>query len=316
MRCRAARVGERTRAWHHDGVRALLLLGSIALVACRPGAEARASAGADASAEAKADASASARADASANENENENATGRAGVGAVADVDVATAWCIEGMKGLDEDCCYVAPPGATRLLVYLHGIVPPVKDSVQKQTVEGAVMKAAMRAGVAAIVPRGRRGIGPAGAHDWWAWPTSPGTHAQMVAEIVARWSVLKKKLEDAQGRKFERTYLAGSSNGAYFLSAIALRGDAEELGFPIDGYGSMSGGAPGGRGANALQGRTPRAVYVGYGSYDAETKPGALALGAVFESAHWPVRVAEHPFGHGAREVYLDEAFAFWATQ
>jgi hypothetical protein len=27
-------------------------------------------------------------------------------------------------------------------------------------------------------------------------------------------------------------------------------------------------------------------------------------------------VRVAEHPFGHGAREVYLDEAFAFWDSK
>ncbi|MDB4938214.1 MAG: hypothetical protein JWP87_5186 [Labilithrix sp.] len=219
------------------------------------------------------------------------------------------------MKGLDDDCCYVAPPGATRLLVYLHGIVPPQKDSVQKQTVQSAVMNAASRAGVAAIVPRGRRGIGPEGARDWWAWPTSPGTHAQMVKEIVERWSVLKKKLEQSLALTFERTYLAGSSNGEYFLSAIAQRGDADALGFALDGYGAMSGGATGGRGAAALNRRAPRPVYVGFGTYDAETKTGARALAAVFESAHWPVKLAEHPFGHGAREVYLDEAFAFWAA-
>jgi predicted esterase len=219
------------------------------------------------------------------------------------------------MNGLDEDCCYVLPANATRLLVYLHGIVPPTKDSVQKQTVQLAVLNAASRAGVAAIVPRGRRGIGPEGAREWWAWPTSPSTHAQMVKEIVARFIVLKRKLELAAGVTFERTYLAGSSNGAYFVAALALRGDGEDLGFPIDGYGAMSGGAPGGRGAPALNGRAPRPVYVGYGSYDAETKTGARALAAVFESAHWPVRVAEHPFGHGARELYLDEAFAFWAA-
>jgi len=230
---------------------------------------------------------------------------------------IPTDWCIEGMLALDEDCCFVAPPTkSTTLLVYLHGIVPPTKDSVQKQTVQGAVTRAAMRAGVAAIVPRGRRGIGPDGARDWWAWPTSPATHAQMVKEIVARWSVLEKKLEALLGTKFERTYLAGSSNGAYFLSALALRGDCDELGFPIDGYGAMSGGAAGGRGAGALAGRTPRPVYVGFGTYDADTKSGARALATVFESAHWPVRVAEHPFGHGAREVYLDEAFTFWSAR
>jgi predicted esterase len=218
------------------------------------------------------------------------------------------------MTALDEDCCYVSPPGgSSKLLVYLHGIVPPTKDSVQKQTVQGAVMRAATRAGVAAIVPRGRRGIGPDGARDWWAWPTSPATHAQLARELVARWIVLETKLEALLGRKFERTYLAGSSNGAYFLSALALRGDCDELGFPVDGYGAMSGGAAGGRGVGALAGHTPHPVYVGFGTYDAETKPGALGLAGVFERAHWPVRVAEHPFGHGAREVYLDEAFTFW---
>jgi hypothetical protein len=37
-----------------------------------------------------------------------------------------------------------------------------------------------------------------------------------------------------------------------------------------------------------------------------------ARALAGVGRSAGWPMRVAEHPFSHGAKEVYLDEAFAF----
>src|SRR5438034_1267632 len=82
-------------------------------------------------------------------------------------------------------------------------------------------------------VPRGRRGIGPEGARDWWAWPTAPAAHAELAREIVARWGVLKKKLEAIVGGSFERTYLAGSSNGAYFLSALAMRGDCEAFGFP-----------------------------------------------------------------------------------
>ena len=180
--CRAAE--ERARVCHHDGVRAFLVAVVIAVAGCRPGAAAQVSVGVDAGASAGADAGADAHADASADAGMGEGARG-------AVVDVPTEWCVAGMKGLDEDCCYVAPVGATSLLVYLHGIVPPVKDSVQKRTVEGAVMKAATRAGVAAIVPRGRRGIGPAGAHDWWAWPTSPDAHARMVEEIIARWSVL-----------------------------------------------------------------------------------------------------------------------------
>jgi predicted esterase len=230
---------------------------------------------------------------------------------------VVTDWCIAGFNALDEDMCYVLPPLAPqkprRLLVYLHGIVPPVATSPQKHTVQTTVLHAAVRWGAAALVPRGRRGIGPAQASDWWAWPTSPTAHAELTPAIVARWAAAKKKLEAIAGAPFERTYLAGSSNGAYFLAALALRGDLVALGFSIDGFGAMSGGATGGRGLDSLAKVTPRPFYVGFGSYDDETRTNVRSLVATLESAHWPVRVAEHPFGHGANEVYLDDAFEFW---
>ena len=200
-----------------------------------------------------------------------------------------------------------------RLLVYLHGITPPTPSSLQKDTVQTAVLHASIRAGAAALVPRGRRGIGPEGARDWWAWPTSPDAHAKLAASIVARIAVAKTKLEGIAGAPFERVYLAGSSNGAYFLTALAMRGDAERFGLSVNGYGAMSGGATGGMGADALAGRTPRKFYLGYGTYDDESKKHAKGLAAVLAAAHWPALPREHPFGHGARELYLDEAFAFW---
>jgi predicted esterase len=123
----------------------------------------------------------------------------------------------------------------------------------------------------------------------------------------------LKKKLEALAGAPFARTYLAGSSNGAYFIAALSLRGDLDALGFPVDGFGAMSGGAAAGKGKGALAGRTPRPYYVGFGTYDDETKANAKSLVSVLKAAEWPVRVAEHPVGHGAKEVYLDEAFALW---
>ncbi len=193
--------------------------------------------------------------------------------------------------------------------MYLHGIVPPVPDSPQKSKVEMAVLHACTRAGVAAIVPRGRRGIGPAGAHDWWAWPTSPADIARLAPSLVARWAEAKRGLEAIAGAPFDRTYLAGSSNGAYLLTALAERGDLPSPAFPVDGFAAISGGAAGagfGRGS-------PRPFYVGYGIYDETTAAGARALVAALEAAHWPVRAAPHPLGHGANEVYVDEAFAFF---
>ena len=230
---------------------------------------------------------------------------------------MATDWCIDGLSSLDEDVCYVLPPLAERkprrLLIYLHGIVPPLPTSPQKHMVETVVLRASVRAGAAALVPRGLRGIGPAQATDWWAWPTTPASLVELAPSIVARWAAAKRKLEAIAGAPFDRTYLAGSSNGAYFLSAIALRGDLVALSFPIDGFGAMSGGASGRRGYRALATLAPRPFYIGFGVYDDETQTNVRSLVAVLEAAHWPLRVAEHRLGHGANEVYLDEAFEFW---
>jgi len=227
---------------------------------------------------------------------------------------ILTDWCIDELSVLTEDACYVLPAQPTRrLLVYLSGIVPPTPDSAQKQTVERVVLQASRRAGVAALIPRGRRGLGPAQARDWWAWPTTTDAITSFGPAMVARWVEQKKALEAIAGAPFETTYLAGSSSGAYFLSALALRGAVPTAAFPVDGFGAMSGGAPYASDARALGGLTPRPFYVGYGAYDAETKPSALGLVHLLQAARWPVRAAEHPFGHGARDVYLDEALGFW---
>jgi predicted esterase len=232
---------------------------------------------------------------------------------------VTTDWCIDGVSALDEDVCYVLPelgPGPRRrLLVYLHGIVPPLPDSPQKRTVENAVLHASRRAGVAALIPRGRRGIGPAQARDWWAWPTTTRAFEELAPSIVARWVTAKKKLESMAGEPFDRTYLAGSSNGAYFLAALAQRGDLLESSFPVDGFGAMSGGAAGAGASDRLSRTAPRPFYVGFGAYDDESKASARSLVTALEAARWPVRSAEHPFGHGANEVYLNEAIEFWSS-
>ena len=230
---------------------------------------------------------------------------------------VTTDWCIDGLSVLDEDVCYVLPPfdaGRSRqLLVYLHGIVPPIAESSQKRTFETVVLRASTRAGVAALLPRGRRGLGPAQSRDWWAWPTTSEAMTRLTPAIVARWVAAKRKLEAIAGAPFDRTYLAGSSNGAYFLAALAVGGELPTAAFPVDGFGAMSGGGAGAAVAPRRPGDARPPFYVGYGAYDADSRGSARALVTFLERAGWPVRAAEHPFGHGANEVYLDEAFEFW---
>src|ERR1700760_4497790 len=76
--------------------------------------------------------------------------------------DVTTEWCLPPWKGLDDATCYFVPDsdaGAhpTELLIYLAGIVPPGGVSKPKEHVEGVVSRSAQRAGVVALLPRGRK---------------------------------------------------------------------------------------------------------------------------------------------------------------
>jgi predicted esterase len=192
-----------------------------------------------------------------------------------------------------------------RLLVYLPGIVPPTPTSPQKEKVQRIVLAAARRAGVVALLPRGRRGIGPADARDWWAWPTSSADVAAHSPALIAEWQAARTKLEAILGRRFARVYLAGSSSGAYFLTTLALHGDVD-----MDGYAAASGGA-----IAPVSPKAPkRPFYVGWANGD-PTSSAPKALAAFLGGVGWPVRAKEHPGGHGAREEYLDEAFAFWAS-
>lgn len=228
-------------------------------------------------------------------------------------------WCIEGLTALDDETCVAVPSTPLRspaeVLFYFHGITPPLKESAQKTTVQTTVKNASIRAGVVGVVPRGRRGIGPADAKDWWAWPTSSDAHAKLAREIVDTMKRVKSRLEALAGITFERTYLAGSSNGAYFLTALALRGDLERFDLAVDGVGAMSGGGTGGVPVSALADKKPVPIYVGFGTHDDETKKNAAGLVTLLTTARWPHKRAEHAVGHGAREIYLDEAFAFFRS-
>jgi predicted esterase len=209
---------------------------------------------------------------------------------------------------LDEETCYVLPEKPTRtLLVYLHGIVPPTKDSIQKTNFETVVANASRRAGAAALIPRGDQGLAPKQNPGWWGWPTTGPSYERLAPKLLDRIRAKRAKLEDVAGVAFDRVYVAGSSSGAYFAAAIALSG-----GLPADGYGAMSGGA--GWRTPELEKLPPKPFYVGFGKHDT-VAGGARALADLLKRAGWPVRVAEHPVGHGAKEIYLDEAFEFWRS-
>jgi predicted esterase len=232
------------------------------------------------------------------------------GAPATAAPTIETDWCIEGFRGLDEGCCFVLPDAPARtLLIYFHGIVPPGAESVQKTHVESVVAKAARRAGVAALLPRGKKGLAPKGRDGWYGWPTTEASYREHAPALLALLKDRQDKLAQRNGVPFTRVYVAGSSSGAYFATQVAIHG-----GIAAHGFGAMSGGAA--VSTEGLDRIAPRPFYVGFGKYDPSSREGAAGLGAMLRRLGWPVRIAEHPVDHGAREIYLDEAFAFWREQ
>jgi predicted esterase len=218
-----------------------------------------------------------------------------------------TAWCADGLITLDATSCYILPAVPTRtLLIYLHGIVPPRDESPEKTKVQSVILKASQQAGVVALVPRGRAGFGPVGRRGWVGWPTTDALYEKYARELVTELAAAKTKLEARTRVTFSPVYLAGSSSGAYFVARLALHG-----GIDVDGFGAMSGGT--GSDPMELAGLAPKPFYIGYGRYDDYVRRAIPTLVGVLSRAHWPLRVAEHPVDHGAREVYLEEAFAFW---
>jgi len=230
---------------------------------------------------------------------------------AAASVDAqGSAWCLEGLSAFPDEDCYLMPSTLqppVALLIYLHGVISPYGDS-QRQ-VQGIVARHAAAHGYVALMPRGRRGIGPPPVQDWWSWPTSAETHRKHARAMTESWLEKKRVLETMLGRSFERTYLAGSSNGAFFTAVLAMNGE-----FPADGFGAMSGGSRAGRSRATLRATAHPPFYVGYGKYD-ELKPHPISLGELLKDSGWKYKLAEHNTGHGAREVYLDEALLFWTT-
>jgi hypothetical protein len=221
-----------------------------------------------------------------------------------------TEWCTEGFDALDESTCYLVPDGAKRtLLIYLHGVLAPTGGT--QRVVQGVVARAARKHGVVALMPRGRRGIGPAKTRDWYAWPTTADAYTRHTPMMIASWLAAKSPRSariETKYAPFDEPARYVRSNGAYFVSILALRGD-----FAADGFGAMSGGMRGGRTKSALPAARPP-FYVGYGLQD-DAKDDPMSLASFLADAGWRTMARAHPVGHGARDVYLDEAIPFWDT-
>ncbi len=223
----------------------------------------------------------------------------------------ASNWCDESLETLENDVCYSpgAQPegdGKRTLVVFLHGLVDG-GTTWQHQQQKGMAL-AAKRLKFALIAPRGRTHLGGKRKDDQIGWPTAEAARAEMEDDLVAEWKAAREAIEARDKKTFDRVYVMGFSNGAYYASSLALRGKLDD----VDGYAVFAGGSafPGAeRLAKATKNRKP--LYVGVATKDSTAKDGA-SLVKLLKKLKWPHASSSKKVGHVVADSQLEGAMAF----
>lgn len=209
------------------------------------------------------------------------------------------AWCAEEYETLPNGLCHIdggQKDGRRTLVIFLHGAI--AKDVDWQWLQERALARQAKQSKFEAVFARAP--LGPSG-HVW------PGTVAAQEAseqELIDGWNSARKFLEKRSGKAYDDVFLMGFSSGAYFTSALALRGRVQ-----FDGYAVFAGGA-GGQAAPDVASKAP--VYVGVCADDAQTAKHSRAFGGALAARGWPHRVDEQKVGHMFSDVHVAHALSY----
>jgi predicted esterase len=126
---------------------------------------------------------------------------------------------------------------------------------------------------------------------DWWTWPNGVAAQAENEKPILDEWARAKALLEEKSGKPFERVWVFGFSNGAYYATSLALRGrlSATDAVVHVDGFASFAGGSGEAyleRAAKAASTRTP--LFVAWGGKD-KAHPDQVKLSRMLKRLRWP---------------------------
>lgn len=220
-------------------------------------------------------------------------------------------WCNDAVEKLTDSMCHFTPvkPGAeapTTLVIFLHGVIKLGTDWQYNQHL--ALARAAKANGFEVLLPRGRVGAGSKKFADHWNWPSSVEGQKAYEDEVIAEWMDAKAKLEEKNGRPFEKVYVFGFSAGAYYAASLALRARIS-----VDGYGVFAGGgAPKGveRWAKGIRTRPP--IYVGWGGKD-KARKDPQRFAKALRALGWSHKaVGRKKVGHSVTDAQIREAIAF----
>jgi predicted esterase len=229
----------------------------------------------------------------------------------------ASKWCAPELLEVGNETCFwvpepeglparadalVAPPGT--LVIFLHGLT----TEGQGGSVEAPrlMVRLATRYRFAALMPHGRRGIGPGRDPHVWAWPNSKTAQAEVEAEILRDIKSARAALEARVGR-FEKTVVFGFSNGAYYATSLAFR---DKL--VVDGYAMFAGGSGNKYDAILAERVSQRVpVFVGYGTKDPD-RQRQRDLIALLRRLGWKHQALAAKVGHTVAGEHIEAALRF----
>lgn len=235
-------------------------------------------------------------------------------------------WCAPDLEHVGEATCFwlapkPPPPSITvaqpipgqnareeprTLVIFLHGLTGD--GSTWQWDRQRMYVRLAKQHNFSALMPRGRKGIGPGRDPDVWAWPNSQRAQSEVEAEVLADLAAAREALEKRSG-KFDRVFVFGFSAGAYYATSLMIRERLE-----ADGFAAFAGGSGNEYEkllAKRVKRRTP--MFVGYGTRDPDRKR-QQALVKMLEELDWPHRVMPARVGHTVTTAQLEGALEFLA--
>jgi predicted esterase len=213
-------------------------------------------------------------------------------------------WCAPEVSELSDRTCWfdggVPADGRRTLVVYLHGAYAATPGFQHLQQKALALM--AQKHNFTLLLPTAPKSAGG------YVWPGGAEAQKNEEQAILANILASKKELEARAGKKFDETFIAGFSSGAYYGSSLALRSAID-----VDGFMFFAGGS--GWVKPAIGGkRAP--VFVAVSAADKQTASHSRALGGTLAALGWPRRVEERDVGHAVDWGFMQRAITYLRSQ
>lgn len=152
--------------------------------------------------------------------------------------------CPDGFEPVGTEACLVAqrPLSSGKVVVYLHGMLAANADwaNTQEFQVLGAEAK---RRGYVLIAIRGEAGLCYWGKEvkDYYCWPSDRSMQVE-TNRTLKRLDEVVARVSDRLGARIEAPFLAGFSNGGFFLSMLVSETRTAARGYAVLHAGGVTG--------------------------------------------------------------------------